>query len=251
MTTPSKRFDLAHRRAFEYHPVASPSRGVGCRSPMARGVEPHPARNAAFLFLATSFGGPNGRAQALPVTLRVPRSPTPVRAAAQCRSWSAVVHQARLEINMTHSTTAHELRIRFNDQRAVWTGTRPQLEAEGFLPQENAAWPTGRNYLRMELGQAWACIYRADAAKDEPTPETVYRVHHYSNKNDYSQRAAKQKLKEAAALLNHGGPDWHKTWELHCKARYDNKFQEFKRNLLGLKKRGRKPSAASPQGAQA
>lgn len=73
---------------------------AGCGSPKARGAEPHPARFAAFLFQVTSFGGPDGRAQALPVTLRVPRSSTPVRAAAQCGSWSAVVHLARLEINM-------------------------------------------------------------------------------------------------------------------------------------------------------
>ena len=71
---------------------------IGCGSPKARGAKPHPARFAAFLFLAR-LGGPNGRAQALPVTLRVPRSSTPVRAAAQCGSWSAVVHLAQLEIN--------------------------------------------------------------------------------------------------------------------------------------------------------
>ena len=93
--------------AFGYTPTKSTAKKAvaGCRSPKARGAEPHPARFAAFLFLATSFGGPNGRAQALPVTLRVPRSLTPVRAAAQCRSWSAVVHLAQLEINMTSITT--------------------------------------------------------------------------------------------------------------------------------------------------
>lgn len=93
---------LTPANSFGYTPAKSTAKKAvaGCRSPKARGAEPHPARFAAFLFLATSFGGPNGRAQALPVTLRVPRSPTPVRAAAQCRSWSAVVHLARLEINM-------------------------------------------------------------------------------------------------------------------------------------------------------
>lgn len=84
-----------------YTPAVSSKKGlIGCRSPLARGAKPHPARYAAFHFLATSYGGPDGEAQASPVTLRVPRSPTPVRAAAQCRSWSAVVHKARLEINM-------------------------------------------------------------------------------------------------------------------------------------------------------
>lgn len=81
-------------------PVTSKKGVIGCESPLARGAKPHPAWFAAFLFLAPSFGGPDGEAQASPVTLRVPRSLTPVRAAAQCESWSAVVHQAQLEINM-------------------------------------------------------------------------------------------------------------------------------------------------------
>lgn len=80
-----------------------PSRRAGCESPMARGAKPHPARFAAFLF-QHRLGGSNGRARALPVTLRVPRPLTPVRAAAQCESWSAVVHQAQLEINMTNAS---------------------------------------------------------------------------------------------------------------------------------------------------
>ena len=83
------------------HPVSSKKGLIGCESPKRRGQEPHPARFAAFSILSTSYGGSNGRAQALPVTLRVPRSSTPVRAAARCESWSAVVHQRRLEINMT------------------------------------------------------------------------------------------------------------------------------------------------------
>lgn len=92
------------RVPFGYTSTVTSKKGViGCGSPKARGAEPHPARFSAFLFQATSYGGPNGRAQALPVTLRVPRSSTPVRAAAQCGSWSAVVHQAQLEINMTQS----------------------------------------------------------------------------------------------------------------------------------------------------
>ena len=81
-----------------------PKKLTGCESPKARGAKPHPARFAAFLFQAR-LGGSNGRAQVLPVTLRVPRSLTPVRAAAQCESWSAVVHQAQLEINMTATST--------------------------------------------------------------------------------------------------------------------------------------------------
>lgn len=93
---------LTSSDSFGYTPAKSTAKKAvaGCGSPKARGAKPHPARFAAFLFQATSFGGPNGRAQALPVTLRVPRSSTPVRAAAQCGSWSAVVHLAQLETTM-------------------------------------------------------------------------------------------------------------------------------------------------------
>jgi hypothetical protein len=90
---------------MRYTPAVNAKKAlIGCGSPKARGAEPHPARFAAFLF-RTRLGGSNGEAQASPVTLRVPRSSTPVRAAAQCGSWSAVVHQAQLEINMADSTS--------------------------------------------------------------------------------------------------------------------------------------------------
>ena len=70
---------------------------VGCESPLARGVSRNTARDAAFSIQATSFGGSDGMAQAMPVTLRVPRSSTPIRAAAPRGSGTAVVHQAQPE----------------------------------------------------------------------------------------------------------------------------------------------------------
>ena len=69
---------------------------IGCESPKARGAKPHPARFAAFLF-PDRFGGQDGRASALSITLRVPRPLTPILAAAQCESCSAVVLKAQLE----------------------------------------------------------------------------------------------------------------------------------------------------------
>ncbi|MBC7680751.1 MAG: HNH endonuclease [Ferruginibacter sp.] len=58
------------------------------------------ARYAAFSIPATSFGGSDGMAPAMSVTLRVPRPLTPIRAAAPCESGTAVVHQAQLELFM-------------------------------------------------------------------------------------------------------------------------------------------------------
>lgn len=92
---------------------SSPLCGAGCGSPMARGAKPLPARYAAFSILSTSYGGSNGRAQALPVTLRVPRSSTPVRAAARCGSWSAVVPQGTTGAS-TMTTISRETASRIN-----------------------------------------------------------------------------------------------------------------------------------------
>ena len=80
--------------------VKSPCRkfvAAGCGSPKARGAKPHTEKFAAFSIPATSFGGSDGMAKAMPVTLRVPRSSTPIRAAALRGSGTAVVHQAQPE----------------------------------------------------------------------------------------------------------------------------------------------------------
>ena len=69
---------------------------IGCESPLARGRSRNTARNAAFSIPTPSFGGSDGMAQAMPATPRVPRSLTPIRAAAPCESGTAVVYQAQL-----------------------------------------------------------------------------------------------------------------------------------------------------------
>jgi hypothetical protein len=126
---------------------------AGCESPKARGQEPQIRTGMRLFCLRPSFGGSNGRAQALPATLRVPRSLTPVRAAAQCESWSAVVHLARLEINLANTASlgagapaigADALTIEIHPDTgwATYRGSRAQLEAEGVMPAD-FAWPTG------------------------------------------------------------------------------------------------------------
>lgn len=210
---------------------------------MARGAEPHPARFAAFLFL-NRFGGSDGRAQALPVTLRVPRSPTPIRAAAQCRSWSAVVHQARLEINMTHTASAHDLGARIIikplQSSAQWIGTRAQLEAEGFIPQ-GTKWPQGRTYTRFDTDNNWFCIQPIKSEKVQAhSVDTLYKILHYSKQPNCINRQIVSKMAEIKELMDVGSATWASALSLHWKARSDDAFQTFKRRLLGEKKRGRK-----------
>lgn len=98
VTLPLKIISVANARLnrmvkFTYRNTLA----VGCESPLARGISRNPARYAAFSISAPSFGGSDGMASAMPVTLRVPRSLTPIRAAAPCESGTAVVHQAQLE----------------------------------------------------------------------------------------------------------------------------------------------------------
>lgn len=77
---------------------------VGCGSPVkARGMSRNTARYAAFSILATSFGGLDGMAKAMPVTLRVP----PVfHTHSSCRpmwKWNGSCSQAQLELSMAIS----------------------------------------------------------------------------------------------------------------------------------------------------
>ena len=150
---------------FKYHSATPhPSRWgqslqntvAGCGSPTARGAKPHSARYAAFSILSTSYGGSNGRAQALPVTLRVPRSSTPVRAAAQCGSWSAVVHLAQLETNMIGSTTPRAsaqilTHVNFDRPRVI------QTRRAGRLPK---AIPNLWQYAQNRRYAAFSAIER-------------------------------------------------------------------------------------------
>lgn len=80
---------------------------VGCGSPVkARGMSRNTARYAAFSIPATSFGGSDGMAKAMPGTLRVP----PVfHTHSSCRpmwKWNGSCHQAQLESSMPKSIGA-------------------------------------------------------------------------------------------------------------------------------------------------
>lgn len=80
---------------------------VGCGSPVkARGMSRNTARYAAFSIPATSFGGSDGMAKAMPGTLRVP----PVfHTHSSCRpmwKWNGSCHQAQLEPIMAISPDA-------------------------------------------------------------------------------------------------------------------------------------------------
>lgn len=76
----------------------------GCGSLLHGGDKPHPARFAAFSFVAPVMAARMGGRKPCRFGLRRARSSTPVRAAAQCGSWSAVVLKAQLEAIMANTT---------------------------------------------------------------------------------------------------------------------------------------------------
>lgn len=143
---------------------------TGCESPMARGAKPHPARSAAFSFLATSFGGLDGEAQASPVTLRVPRSLTPIQAAARCESWSAVVHQAQLEPSMTHShrDVSPRLSVRCESNPRTPAELEAAIVAQGAIAQ--ALYRVGARTASVAAFHLLADLVA------QRTPETVARM---------------------------------------------------------------------------
>lgn len=134
------------------------------------------------------------------------------------------------------------IRIRFSEYKADWWGTRAQLEAEGFIP-DGTLWPEGKRCTRVDTATAWFCIYRIGGDATEPSKNTLYRVHHYSQKNDWRQRHFNKKLQEALDIAAIGGAAWTEAKQKHIATSRDSAFQEFKNKLLGLKKRGRKPVA--------
>lgn len=185
--------------AFGYTPAKSTAKKAvaGCESPKARGAEPHPARFAAFLF-QNRLGGSNGRARALPVTLRVPRSLTPVRAAAQCESWSAVVHLARLEINMTQTTEPapdiNRLRSVITDMDALSQSGFSNISAMAKLAIHWLESPDKSKHTEV-VAQALKMIwYRADDIENCINSEAENVGCNWQDPDDARRRSAQREI---------------------------------------------------------
>lgn len=224
---------------------SSPSREAGCESPKARGAEPQPARYAAFLFL-NRLGGSNGEAQASPVTLRVPRSLTPVRAAAQCESWSAVVHQAQLEINLTINTSGvsalptSDLTICIVPRAyTCYLGTSQQLVAEGLVPQ-GFAWPIGSRHTTFTAGQFAYRVGRSKPLGHTGPMRTWLSLDHWCVLrrlaeqviNPWHARGIYEKSAALAAALSRGTPASRHLASCAYNARHDDRYQAFRSQTL-------------------
>jgi hypothetical protein len=239
------RRNLHTARLFGYHSAVRPSSLIGCGSPKARGAEPQPARYAAFLFQTTSFGGQNGEASASPVTLRVPRSSTPVLAAALRGSLSAVVHQAQLEINMKINTSpgasallASDLLVQISPRWITrFSGTSAQLVAEDLIPPQ-FAWPQGRQTKTWQAGRYKysVCRCRIPGVKGpmsgwsdgdfwaldyEPTGKSC----------SFQDHLIYRKKRELAEIVRRQTPEWSDQYVQAHAAKRDVRYMAF-RDLL-------------------
>lgn len=169
---------------------------VGCESPLARGMSRNTARHAAFSISATNFGGSDGMASAMSVTLRVPRPLTPIRAAAPCESGTAVVNQAQLEQLMPTEEVAKKTRVR-----------RQRTEAEKIKASEqNAArYAANREKIKKQVAD-----YRAANQDKVKASQSKYLA---ANKEAIAKKhkayAAKnsEKKKQAAAEWRRLNPE--------------------------------------------
>lgn len=151
------------------------------------------------------------------------------------------------------------LRIDINPELGIarWHGTRQQLEDEGIITPDDE-WPkTPHDSSRLAAANCFFVIRLAPGQETEPEHHRIYQVNHYAGagSEDWRQRRAMLKVKEAAHILSIGSPQWCADLRRHDAAKADQKFQNFKRALLGQKKRGRKPTkgnhARSTDGAGA
>lgn len=151
-----KRLTPVNSFGYTSHKSTAKKAVAGCASPKARGQEPQHRTGMRLFCSRPSFGGPNGRALALPVTLRVPRSCTPVRAAAQCASWSAVVHLAQLETNMSN-VIAHPNAAACQIIQPRWRGRFPKYVASlNIARREKSISEHKQRMLQEEIAQTLA-----------------------------------------------------------------------------------------------
>lgn len=135
---------LHTRRALRYTAAVAPKKGViGCESPKMLAAQSRNRTTCGFFVLAPVFGGPNGRAQARRLMAPpVSRSLTPVRAAAQCESWSAVVHLTQLELTMANTATgasAHATTTPAPTRKQAYEATARHLGLDGIAVRLAAA----------------------------------------------------------------------------------------------------------------
>lgn len=143
---------------------------------------------------------------------------------------------------MAHSLTSAapdlgpRIIIKLNQSKVIWHGNRDQLEAEGFIPSD-LEWPTGKKHASFDTAANWFRLYWVNWQ----TPDAVhlYKVHQYSQTMDLRERLIQAQAIDLAKEINAFGKVAQERRELYYKSRWDREFQEFKRNLLGQKRRGR------------
>ena len=149
---------------------------------------------------------------------------------------------------MAYADVTPELGIKFilnpTTSEARWIGTRLQLEEEGIIPP-TVTWLNRRKPERWDIGPHTIYFLYAlgVAAGQQPTADALWMLRSLYHDGKQRDRIAKMKLREIAAMYEPITPEWHARWKRLNAARTDRRFQQIKRDLLGQKRRGRKPQS--------
>lgn len=140
------------------------------------------------------------------------------------------------------------IKIFINPERCLadYIGTRAMLEAEGLVP-ENGAWPDKLGWSCIHVHAAGRTLYMNLTKVATPACEALYRVHSIQAGPQATRHLLNLNRKKALeiAAVDVDSAERYRTIRAGLAARDCQPFQEFKRALLGQKKRGRKPASTT------
>ena len=194
---------------------------VGCGSPVkARGMSRNTARYAAFSIPATSFGGSDGMAKAMPGTLRVP----PVfHTHSSCRpmwKWNGSCHQAQLESSMTINLHKPCKKCSGTDFYANGGGCKACAKARAAAytvanPEKVAASKTAWAKANPEKTKARGAAYRAANPEKREASQIAWRASNTekikANSAAYYAANAK-KINASGAAWRAANPEKKRAW---------------------------------------
>lgn len=167
------------------------------------------------------------------------RSANPFGLPPSWRVGAAIDHctpESTMDHQSSHRSATAELRIAINPEKnqARWIGALELLIAEGVVPHDTTA-PVAQKATCWVTNKTHHSLRRLK----HPSNTEVFAVTTFYFGGDHRARAIKTKVSELKALIEPMSEAQNQLSQAHSRARRDHDFQEFKRKLLGHKKRGR------------
>jgi hypothetical protein len=250
---------------WTYNPLTSKEVGFG--SPLEFAAKSRNCTVCGF-FIGTSYGGADGRAQALPVFApRVPRSsnlsalPPDLEVGRQSFNGTLETIMAQLITAGTAALIASDLQINVVPRAYTrYQGTAAQLIAEGLIPKD-FKWPTGDERVTVKVGrfEHWIFRTRPEGHKGPKSSWTSgdcwFLRRELANQPRDGWRAADiyAKKMELAKTIYLGSSEWSCVWDKAYKAKQDDKYMAFRTLLLGElapRKRGRPAKSSTTEQSQ-